>query len=324
MEKAFYLKISILFVVMIFATLTFCSIFNSTNLIVFGEPENNENEVTTYTIEYYNTANSPATLIDDLDNPTTITSNDSYVTISANPQAPVGYKFKCWGDKNSTPLTYDTDAEKFILTWGKATDFQVNGVVKIYAFWSLINYNLSFQYNVDRVSNPSTLSTTVTIKSNIDLTLDGNKPIKLGYNFVGWFTDNAYTAPITILQNISQDTTLYGKFEKQDLVIHFASGEFDDIHFDYNDNAYGKDGILTDKVPNKSGYIFQGWYTTSDCKDGTKIGQKAYLQTSLTLYAKWQKNTAPIWWGIFGAIGGASIVVLGVWYCVTRPKLVDY
>ncbi len=52
-----------------------------------------------------------------------------------------------------------------------------------------------------------------------------------------------------------------------------------------------KDSIEFSK-PSRSGYSFEGWYTSSDCNAGSKI-EKLYSGTAgdLTLYAKWKSTT---------------------------------
>ena len=84
-------------------------------------------------------------------------------------------------------------------------------------------------------------------------------PLRLGYDFSGWYYDQAYTKPFTFDQKIKESCTLYAKWD----LVYYR------IHYD----AQG--GIASRKNPHvytyldedkpllpaqKKGYVFEGWY----------------------------------------------------------------
>lgn len=103
-------------------------------------------------------------------------------------------------------------------------------------------------------------------------------PEKEGYNFTGWYTDEACTNKYTGT-TVTADTALYAGYEKQILTVTLD-----------NDGAtetmtveYGNTVTLPDKT--KDGYDFLGWYFSDD----TKYVDQA-ITSNVTLTAKYRKK----------------------------------
>lgn len=82
-------------------------------------------------------------------------------------------------------------------------------------------FNLSFKLNEGNFESSSSTSMTYNANECIDLP----KPTKEGYDFAGWYTDEALQTPVQLESDnkyrITQDITLYAKWEKT-LLLNYA------------------------------------------------------------------------------------------------------
>jgi uncharacterized repeat protein (TIGR02543 family) len=119
---------------------------------------------------------------------------------------------------------------------------------------------------------------------------DPISPMRLNYNFAGWFTDNG------TFENewdfgtyvITQDTTLYAKWNIKTYTVSFE---------DYTVSAYGNMDIPPQTIehgnlamkpadPERAGYVFGGWFTdlfTFENEWNFETG----VRYNITLYVKW-------------------------------------
>ncbi len=126
---------------------------------------------------------------------------------------------------------------------------------------------------------------TPTSKKVIKRELYGELPTPTlnGYNFMGWYTDTEYTTQISANQKvtISEDITLYAKWEAKTITVNFNSDGGNTISsktVKYNANY----GDL--ETPSKNGYNFLGWYLNNTLITSTT---KVKSTTDVTLIAKW-------------------------------------
>ena len=103
-------------------------------------------------------------------------------------------------------------------------------------------------------------------------------PEKEGYNFTGWYTDEACTNKYTGT-TVTADTTLYAGYEKQILTVTLDN----DGATETTTVEYGNTVTLPDKT--KDGYDFLGWYFSDD----TKYVDQA-ITSNVTLTAKYRKK----------------------------------
>ena len=115
-------------------------------------------------------------------------------------------------------------------------------------------------------------------------------PTKAGYDFAGWYTDEACTTPFDFAAYMAnedrEDITVYAKF---DIISTTITYMVDGSVY----NTYTAEGITgTDPayVPVKAGYIFDGWYTNAVCTIAFDFD--AYManenRTDITVYAKFR------------------------------------
>lgn len=114
-------------------------------------------------------------------------------------------------------------------------------------------------------------------------------PVKEGYIFAGWYVDSSCNVLITeIAQGRTGNITLYAKWIKDEsFKAHKITYELNGgINSAENPDYFieGKDVILKDA--SKNGFVFDGWYTTSDFKNKV-TSVPSDTKEDIKLYAKW-------------------------------------
>ena len=103
-----------------------------------------------------------------------------------------------------------------------------------------------------------------------------------GYEFEGWYTDKTFSNKISFPYEVTEDQTLYAKWEKNKYT----------VRFDTDGGTYVSDMIVSviDRSPEttKDGYEFEGWYT--DKTFSNKISFPYEVTEDQTLYAKWTQS----------------------------------
>ncbi len=104
-------------------------------------------------------------------------------------------------------------------------------------------------------------------------------PVKEGYTFTGWYTDEACTIPFTGTV-VTEDITLYAgwRINTYTLTLNGNGGELTEISVTGEYNT-----VPTIPEPVRTGYIFTGWKVDGKTYD---IGKP--LTQNLTLVAQWQ------------------------------------
>ena len=113
-------------------------------------------------------------------------------------------------------------------------------------------------------------------------------PIRTGYTFGGWYSDDGLTASVGAAGDSytpSADITLYAKWTVNTYTITYNlnDGEFTTS---YNNFTIESETITLDE-PTRTGYAFAGWYTNEGLT-GDPVTTIAQGSTGdITLYAKW-------------------------------------
>ncbi|MDE6662388.1 MAG: InlB B-repeat-containing protein [Lachnospiraceae bacterium] len=112
-----------------------------------------------------------------------------------------------------------------------------------------------------------------------------DNPTKKGYGFVGWYKNSACTegSEYDFTTSVTGDIKLYAKWKKQ-YVVTFNSDEGSAV-----DSQTVIEGQTCRKPanPTKKGFAFEGWYTDSECADGSEYNFDTSVTSNITLYAKW-------------------------------------
>ena len=120
-------------------------------------------------------------------------------------------------------------------------------------------------------------------------------PQKTGYIFLGWYTTSEGEGSTITADNKStytSDQTFYARFRLPDYTFNVTTngGTWDGT--DANNRVLN--GALPDATPQKTGYIFLGWYTTSEGEGSTITADNKSTYTSdQTFYARFQLQPEP-------------------------------
>lgn len=183
-----------------------------------------------------------------------------------------GYTFGGWylDEKFNTPFT----SESFLNT-------DLDDDLNIYAKWDVINYNINYHLyeGINSSSNPNSYN----INTNATLA----NPTKDNYTFVGWYLDEDYTKPVTVINSeFKGDLNVYAKWSIYDyeIIYHLGGG----VNSNDNPSGYDKENneiVLEDIY--RTAYDFLGWY--SDASYTTKITSIPANSTgNVNVYAKWE------------------------------------
>ena len=150
--------------------------------------------------------------------------------------------------------------------------YEVTEDQTLYAKWEKNKYTVRF--DTDGGTYVSDM-----IVSVIDRSPETTKD---GYEFEGWYTDKTFSNKISFPYEVTEDLTLYAKWEKNKYT----------VRFDTDGGTYVSDMIVSviDRSPEttKDGYEFEGWYT--DKTFSNKISFPYEVTEDLTLYAKWTQS----------------------------------
>ncbi len=165
--------------------------------------------------------------------------------------------------------------------------------ITLYAHWNLITSTVSFDANGGTVEPASK-------------TVDSNGtygelpvPVKTGYDFLGWYTDEGTKVISETAYNSVEDATLYA---------HWALSSFT-LNFDANGGtvseasktAYYETAVGALPVPSRTYYTFNGWFT--EATGGTEVTAETAFSSveDVTIYAQWTLNSFVV---TFDANGG--------------------
>ena len=178
------------------------------------------------------------------------------------PTAPThgGYRFDGWYSDAACTKAY-------------AFTSKVKADITLYAKW-VKTWTVTFDNNgtitAETIDNGLTVS-------------EPEKPVREGYRFDGWYTDDSETA-YDFTATVTADVTLHAKWTRiwtVTFVNDFATAD---------ETQTVEDGqtVTKPEYPAKDGYRFIGWYTNEARTDEYDFGSK--VTENVTLYAKWVKT----------------------------------
>ena len=226
---------------------------------------------------------------------------DIKVNLTANAFTKAGYTFRGWSTTPDGEVEYVDGAE---YTMGTESSYT------LYAVWQINTNALSFNSNggSGTMSNVSVVSFSTT-------NLPANKFTKTGYTFLGWSTTKGgaveYTDGAEYTMGTNRSNTLYAVWEINVYTISYHNeGTSNIVEFTVNDLP-----ITLNDLPNKTDYLFDGWYNTSDFSDS--IITRITTVGNVDLYAKYVLGTDGLkftnnsgGWTISGYTGSSTSVVI--------------
>ena len=142
--------------------------------------------------------------------------------------------------------------------------------------------------------------------------ISGVVPTKFGYVFGGWYDENGEAVTSVGIGN-DAPVSVYAKWDLDPTVIHFNLGggafdgsfptNYDPVSGTLIGNYDSESGVYTtDYAPTRYGYVFAGWYLTSNF-DGEPVGMVGAGATEqITLYAKWNIDPRTIYVDLDGGV----------------------
>jgi uncharacterized repeat protein (TIGR02543 family) len=185
----------------------------------------------------------------------------------------------------------------------------ITGALDVYALYTETpnSYNVTYNTNGGTAISPHTQA------YNSKITTP-TQPTKVGYTFVGWYSDSELLTAWDFLIDTmpAADLTLYVKWNINSYTISFNSNggsSVSNITKNYNEE-------ITLVTPTKTGHSFIGWY-----REAGLINQFTLTNMpaeNLTLYAGWTINSYTI---SFNSNGGSSVLPITQVYntAVTKP-----
>ena len=188
----------------------------------------------------------------------------------------------------------------------------VSSTITVYAKWNANVYLVTYGYNGATGGAGVSSATFTTGGSAIVLP----SPTKAGYDFDGWFADNAFATSVgaagdTFSPNsASTSLVVYAKWlAKTYSVSYIYNGANAGNAASYSIFTTGSSAIAL-PTPTKAGYGFGGWYSDSGLSSYVGAGGSGYspnsIATSINLYAKWIANNYSVTYNYNGATGGAG------------------
>ena len=152
-------------------------------------------------------------------------------------------------------------------------------------------------------------------------------PIRDGWNFKGWYTDNGTFLKewIFSVNTVGGNTTLFAKWEEKTVpavppvLVHFNSNGGSTVSA--QSVVPGSTATAPSPPPSKPGFAFEGWYRD----DGTFLNRWNFetpVSAAITLYAKWSNDMVWVPAGSFdmGKNGNGSSDNILNWRRVTLSQ----
>jgi uncharacterized repeat protein (TIGR02543 family) len=196
-------------------------------------------------------------------------------TISLPTPYRTGYTFDGW-------YTQEVGGEQ-------VTSLRITGDTTLYARWTGINYQVS--YNLNGVNGTVPENSIVTYGRTY--TLPTVNIIRTGYTFAGWFTaDNGGTqvtadTPVSTASN----HTLYAQWKANEYTVTFDGNGATGGSVDSQTHTYDRSFALNGNAFVKTGNCFTGWNTQADGSGAAYADMESVTNLStleaVTLYAQW-------------------------------------
>lgn len=185
-----------------------------------------------------------------------------------------GYAFNGWyvDEECTNPWNLDTD--------------KIQSNMTLYGGWEIYIPPVPPDCNITFIPNNGDPNTTIIVLTG-EFIPRPTPPVKSGYTFKGWYTDEDCTTPWNFEANkVNGHTVLYGGWELAKYTITFKPNN------DTPDTTVTVDrGTLIPRPqsPVKSGYAFIGWYIDEHCTQRWNFDTDTPT-SNMNLYGGWEKE----------------------------------
>ena len=181
--------------------------------------------------------------------------------------------------------------------------------ITLYAKWT------PFVYEIEYVLNGGTNSKNNVTKYTVEDKIELHAPSKVGYDFIGWFTDAEFTSSVVTELKVgtSGKITLYAHYSVNQYTISFESNGGTSVAPIMQNYATN---VTAPEAPSKNGYTFAGWYSNASLT--SKYTFSTMPADNITLYAKWNLETYNITYNLNGGTNNSSNPAT---YTITSAKI---
>ncbi|NMI06828.1 hypothetical protein HF638_22840 [Paenibacillus sp. SZ31] len=167
--------------------------------------------------------------------------------------------------------------------------------VQFTAQWAINNYTVTFDTYGGSEATAQTVGYGATISTPIE-------PMRDGYVFGGWYSDNTLTNAYDFSAAITGDLTLHAKWLIP-YTISFESNEGSVV-----DAQTVNEGTkaMAPVAPEREGYVFSGWYSDIELMNAYNFTTMV-VTGDLTLYAKWTVYVPNTYTVTFESNGGSVV-----------------
>ena len=246
------------------------------SLAVLSSCENNNDVNNLHTISFFDNNN----LITELK-----TRGNELINLPAAPEK-TDYEFKGW--------YFDNETFKIQLTENYYQNSILENDVNVYAYYQLIE-DVPTEYRVSFETNGGSAVEDI-VTSLIETEPKTTKP---GFTFDGWYTEETFQHKVTFPYEVTNDQTLYAKWEANTYNVHFVLNGGTGV------NDIKTDKIEVEPIPIKDGYTFLGWYFDSTFSN--RVSFPFTVTKDETLYAKWEQNTYNVHFVLNGGTGVSDV-----------------
>ena len=221
--------------------------------------------------------------------PSAFLSYDAHYELPESDFTREGYEFVGWGAGSSAKTWKDP---------GETVNNLANSsgkTVTFYAIWQAKgNYSVQFDPNAEAAAGTTKNQLNLACGKSYTLTANGYK--RAGWTFTGWNTEpdgsgDGYANKAKIMnlfELYGNEVTLYAQWTPIDYTISYKKVTPSEIA-GFTASYTVEDNVVLEE-PIRVGYDFDGWYTTSGFKAGTKLEEIEPGRTgNLTLYANYAK-----------------------------------
>ena len=215
------------------------------------------------------------------------------LTLTSAVPVRTGYTFQGWGTAtNSTSVSY-----------AKGATYTADKSITLYAVWKVNTYTVAYHAN-GGTNAPASQTKTY----NMDLTLRSETPTREGYIFQGWAKNqNATSAtyqPSALYSSTAADQTmtLYAVWKIKTYTITYHSNTKDEVEIpEAQIKEHFEKEELSSAIPEREGYIFRGWATSSEADNAEYQPGDVYDgNEALDLYAIWSEKSYLIAYDVNG------------------------
>lgn len=162
-----------------------------------------------------------------------------------------------------------------------------------YTYYFTINKGQSYNGTVADKDNYTVAS--LTKWYNESLTVPPTKPLRTGYTFTGWGTDNVQSdATLTYNGNL----TMQAQWRANKYKINFNLNQGTWSHADYIEKTYDSDIQLPSEIPTRQYYKFLGWTSVANSNSPQYVAGALFAENvaeDTTLYACWELRSVDVY-----------------------------